>query len=154
MIHVSEFGPISAKSPQVAKVIKTGSFPSVPQSGKIWVESTPMGTSGEFFDLVKAGEQLQASGQRLTPLDFKLHFFGWFMDPDNRLPINLVFVPADMREYFAELRSKHGIKLGWLATSLVHENAGIPRSGRYQERASVDAGRVLLCQPRGCLFQD
>ena len=114
MLHVSEFGPISAKSPQIAKEIKNGSFPSVPQTGKIWVESTPMGTSGEFFDLVKAGEQLQASGQRLTPLDFKLHFFGWFMDPDNRLPINLVFVPTDMREYFAELAGKYGINLDGL----------------------------------------
>ncbi len=110
MLHVSEYGPISAKSPQVAKEIKNGSFPSVPQTGKIWVESTAMGTSGEFFDLVKAGEQLQASGQPLTRLDFKLHFFGWYMDPDNRLPINLVHVPADMKEYFSGLEAK-GIKL-------------------------------------------
>lgn len=110
MLHVSEFGPISAKSPQVAKEIKNGSFPSVPQTGKIWVESTAMGTSGEFFDLVKGGEQLQASGQALTRIDFRLHFFGWHMDPDNRLPINLVHVPADMREYFGVLERKHGIK--------------------------------------------
>jgi hypothetical protein len=110
LLHVSEFGPISAKSPQVAKEIKNGSFPSVPQTGKIWVESTAMGTSGEFFDLVKGGEQLQASGQRLTKLDFLLHFYGWHMDPDNRLPINLVHIPADQREYFQTLEQKHGIK--------------------------------------------
>lgn len=111
MLHVSEYGPISAKSPHVAKEIKTGSFPSVPQTGKIWVESTAMGTSGEFFDLVKAGEQLAATGQALTRLDFKLHFFGWHMDPDNRLPVNLVHIPADMREYFHELETVHGIKV-------------------------------------------
>ena len=69
-----------------------------------------MGTSGEFFDLVKAGEQLAASGQQLTPLDFKLHFFPWNLDPDNRLPINQVLIPADMREYFEMLRVKHGIE--------------------------------------------
>lgn len=110
MLHVSEYGPISAKSPQVAKEIRNGSFPSVPQTGKIWVESTAMGTSGEFFDLVKAGEQLQASGQELTRIDFKLHFYGWHMDPDNRLPINLVHIPADMREYFDTLEAKHGVR--------------------------------------------
>lgn len=110
MLHVSEYGPISAKSPQVAKEIKNGSFPSVPQTGKIWVESTAMGTSGEFFDLVKAGEQLAALRQPLTRLDFRLHFFGWHMDPDNRLPINLVHIPHDMREYFDELEHKHGVK--------------------------------------------
>jgi hypothetical protein len=31
------------------------------------------------------------------------------MNPANRLPINLVHIPADMREYFEELRVKHGI---------------------------------------------
>lgn len=111
LLHVSEYGPISAKSPDVAREIKNGSFPAVPKNGKIWVESTPMGTSGEFYDLVKAGEQLAASGQALTPLDFKLSFFGWFMDPDNRLPINQVLITLEMQEYFATLRSKHGIAL-------------------------------------------
>jgi hypothetical protein len=110
MLWVSEFGPISAKSPQVAKEIKTGSITSVPKNGKVWVESTPMGTSGEFFELVKGGEQLEASGQALTQLDFKLHFFGWHQKKENRLPINLVHIPADMREYFHMLEVKHGIK--------------------------------------------
>jgi hypothetical protein len=109
MLHISEYGPIAAKSPLIAKEIKTGTIESVPINGKIWVESTAKGTSGEFFDLVKAGEQLQATRQRLTQRDFRLHFYGWFMNPANRLPINLVFIPADMREYFEELRVKRGI---------------------------------------------
>lgn len=110
MLWISEFGPISAKNPQAAKEIKTGSITSVPKSGKVWVESTPMGTSGEFFDMVKAGERLEATGQQLTALDFKLHFFGWYKKKANRLPINLVHIPADMREYFEMLEQKHGIK--------------------------------------------
>jgi hypothetical protein len=109
MLHISEYGPISAKSPLIAKEIKTGTIESVPINGKIWVESTPKGTAGEFYDLVSAGEQLKASGQALTKRDFKLHFYGWHMNPANRLPINLVHIPADMREYFEELRGKYGI---------------------------------------------
>jgi hypothetical protein len=109
LLHISEYGPISAKSPLIAKEIKTGTIESVPINGKIWVESTAKGTSGEFFDLVKAGEQLQASRQRLTQRDFRLHFYSWNMNPANRLPINLVHIPSDMREYFEELREKHGI---------------------------------------------
>lgn len=108
-LWVSEYGIISAKSPETAKEIKIGSFKSVPKRGKIWVESTPMGTSGEFYDLVKAGEQLSASGQALTEYDFKLHFFGWHQKTANRLAINLVHIPHDMREYFEMLRVKHGI---------------------------------------------
>lgn len=109
MLWVSEYGIISAKTPDVAKEIKTGSFKSVPKSGKIWVESTPMGTSGEFYDLVKAGEQLAATGQQLTPYDWKLHFFGWYNKESNRLPINQVHITSELREYFEELRVKHGI---------------------------------------------
>lgn len=108
-LHVSEYGPISAKSPLVAKEIKTGTIESVPINGKIWVESTAKGTSGEFYDLVNAGQQLAATGQGLTQRDFKLHFYGWYMNPANRLPIHLVHIPADMREYFEELQKKHGI---------------------------------------------
>lgn len=108
-LWVSEFGVISAKNPDVAKEIKTGSFKSVPKRGKIWVESTPMGTSGEFYDLVKAGEQLAATGQALTEYDFRLHFYSWHQKESNRLAINLVHIPVEMREYFEELRVKHGI---------------------------------------------
>lgn len=108
-LHISEFGPISAKSPLIAKEIKTGTIESVPINGKIWVESTAKGTSGEFYDLVNAGQQLQASGQGLTKRDFKLHFYGWHMNPANKLPIHLVHIPSDMREYFEELRAKHGV---------------------------------------------
>ena len=110
MLHISEFGPISAKSPLVAKEIKNGSITSVPRNGKIWVESTPMGTAGEFFDMVKAGERIAATNQKLTQLDFKLHFFGWHMKQANRLPANSVLIPIDMQEYFAELQAKYGIR--------------------------------------------
>lgn len=110
-LHISEYGPISADNPNKAKEIKTGSITAVPKSGKIRVESTAKGTQGQFYDLVQAGQQLAALGQPLTPIDFKLHFFGWFMDPDNRLPINMVHITHELREYFEELRTKHGIKL-------------------------------------------
>lgn len=108
-LHVSEYGPISAKSPLIAKEIKTGTIESVPINGKIWVESTAKGTNGEFFDLVQAGEQLKATGQKLTQRDFRIHFFNWTMNPANRLPAHLVHIPSDMREYFEELRVKHGV---------------------------------------------
>jgi len=111
MLHVSEYGIIAADNPRKAKEIKTGSFVAVPKTGKVWAESTAKGTSGEFYDLVQAGQQLQATGQRLTQIDFKLHFFGWYLDPDNRLPVNLVNIPHDLREYFHELRVKHRIVL-------------------------------------------
>jgi len=114
MLHVSEYGIIAADSPRKAREIKNGAFVAVPQSGKIWVESTAKGTSGEFYDIVQGGRQLEALGQKLTRIDFKFHFFGWHVDPDNRLPVNLVNITHEMREYFHELRIKHGIVLDGL----------------------------------------
>jgi len=109
-LWISEYGPIAAKNPLMAKEIKTGSITSVPKTGKCWVESTAMGTSGEFFDMVKAAENTAATGRALTPLEFRLHFYGWHMKRSNRLAANSVTIPIDMREYFVMLRAKFGIE--------------------------------------------
>lgn len=140
LLWVSEFGYISAKNPEAAREIKTGSFKSVPRNGKIWVESTPMGTSGQFYDLVKAGEQLAATGQTLTNYDHKLFFFGWHRKASNRLDVNLVRIPHELREYFDTLRTKHGIVLdgqqeAWYAKQL--ETLG-PDDIRSEEPSTAD----------------
>jgi hypothetical protein len=50
-VHVSELAKLSVRSPIDAREIVTGTFPAVPQSGKIIVESTAEGELGEFSDL-------------------------------------------------------------------------------------------------------
>ena len=42
-LHVSEYGPVSAREPGKAREILTGSFPTVHEGGHIFVESTAMG---------------------------------------------------------------------------------------------------------------
>lgn len=121
MLHVSELGMISVERPRVAKEIKTGSIEAVPKTGWVGVESTAHGTSGEFYEMVEAGKAARASGRQLTALDFRLHFFGWWIKSEYRLPNNLVIIPAELREYFKELQVKHSIKLdadqmAWYAT--------------------------------------
>lgn len=110
LLHVSEIGRTAQMKPEVAKEIRVGSITAVPQSGKIWVESTGHGTSGEFFDMVKRAEKLKLAGSRLTPVDFKLHFYGWYLDPDNRVQASFVIVPDHLTVYFRELEEKHGIR--------------------------------------------
>jgi hypothetical protein len=78
-LHISEYGKIAADSPERAREIRTGAFNAVAKSGKIAVESTAHGTGGEFYDLVQRAEATQKTGLELTPLDFKLHFFAWWM---------------------------------------------------------------------------
>jgi hypothetical protein len=111
VLHVSEFGKISSDSPDKAKDIRTGAFNAVGKNGKIYVESTAHGVGGEFYDGVQRADALAKSGLEATSLDFKLHFFAWWMDPDYRIPNHLVLITAQMQEYFAELKAKYGIML-------------------------------------------
>lgn len=111
ILHISEFGKISVDAPDQAKEIKTGGIEAVPMGGKVFVESTAHGTSGEFYDMVKRARDIALEGRPLTNLDFKLHFFGWWRKKENRLPNNLVTVPIELKEYFQEQEAKYGIKL-------------------------------------------
>lgn len=111
ILHVSEYGKISAESPDTAKGIRTGAFNAVAKTGKIFVESTAHGVGGEFYDLVQRAGSAGRTGQDLTSIDFKLHFFAWWMDPEYRLPAHQVFITSDMRQYFEDLRAKYGIEL-------------------------------------------
>lgn len=115
ILHISEYGKISVNSPEVAKEIKTGALRAVHQNGWAVIESTAHGTAGEFHDMVARSQAKQKEGKELTPLDFRMHFYGWWMKPEYRVPNNLVTVSHELREYFAkvalELQGEYGIKL-------------------------------------------
>lgn len=114
-LHVSEYGKTSVDKPDTAREIKTGSFPAVHAGNYLAVESTAHGTSGEFYDLVQRAAAQQKEKQPLTALDFKLHFYGWWIKPEYRLPNHLVQVTDELQRYFAELAplllARHGVKL-------------------------------------------
>lgn len=123
VLHVSEYGKISTDNPKAANEIKTGAIQAIGMNGKIDVESTAHGVGGEFYDMVQRAEKRQKEDRQLTRLDFKLHFFGWHIDPEYRLQPNLVIVPKEVNEYFSELRGNHGLivdarQVAWYAKQL------------------------------------
>jgi len=109
LLHISEYGKISTDNPNAANEIKTGAIQSVGMNGKVFVESTAHGAGGEFYTMVQRAEAVQKSGQELTKLDFKLHFYGWHIDPSYRLQNNLVTITQEVTEYFRLLRANHGL---------------------------------------------
>lgn len=111
ILHVSEYGKISAHFPDKAREIKTGAFGTVHPGQIIVVESTAEGTSGDFCDEVRKAEAHEQQKLPLSPLHFKLHFFPWWMHPGYRIEPATVIISQEVEEYFAELRDKHGIKL-------------------------------------------
>jgi hypothetical protein len=108
-LHISEFGKTAAEKPDVAREIITGALNTLAAGCQVKVESTAHGTSGAFYDLVQRAEKLQKEGKQLTALDFKLHFFAWWMDPKYRLPAGTVTISQHLKEYFAELKAKFGV---------------------------------------------
>lgn len=111
ILHVSEYGKISATRPDKAKEIKTGGFGTIHVGQTIHVESTAEGLGGEFHDMVQRADALQKEQRPLSELDFKLHFFAWYQHAGYRLDPKTVRVPVELDEYFAELQAKHGIRL-------------------------------------------
>jgi hypothetical protein len=110
-LHISEFGKIATDKPDIAREIKTGALNTIAPGQKVKIESTAHGTQGQFYDLVQTAEATLKSGRTLSQLDFKLHFYAWWMDPKYTVQPNLAIVTSEMQDYFDNLRAKHGVIL-------------------------------------------
>lgn len=128
-LHVSEYGPVCAKQPAKAREIKTGSLPAVHAGGFCFVESTAMGNSGYFYDMVQAANVKRLTGRALSSQEFKLHFFPWHENPEYVADPDAVVIPSRLLGYFDELYNRHGISLteeqqAWyaIAESTLHED--------------------------------
>lgn len=115
MLHVSEMGKIAANFPHKATEIVTGSFEAVTlDTGIIFVESTAEGEQNEFHRITMQAKQLQDAGKSLTRLEFKLHFYAWFLKPLNVLTdqetADTILSQKD-HEYFEKVFKKTGAVL-------------------------------------------
>lgn len=99
-LHVSEFGKICAKFPDKAAEVVTGSIPAVPTNGILVIESTAEGREGEFAELVRRSEALDISKAKLTPKDYRFHFYAWWQEPKYRLDSSTVSITVKEHEYF------------------------------------------------------
>lgn len=118
-LHVSEYGKLCAKFPDRAEEVKTGAFNTVHVGQRITVESTAEGRAGEFKAMCDKAQKHEQEGRKLTPLDFKFHFSGWWSDQTCRLTDEdaaEVVITEDMVAYFAKIEAhpllaSQGIKL-------------------------------------------
>lgn len=104
MIHVSEYGKICAKDPELAKEIRTGTFNTVHEGGIIFVESTAEGQEGDFYEMCQRAENIKKQGTPLTEMDFKFHFYPWWDKPDYQINPKNVLITQPMRLYFNSLK--------------------------------------------------
>lgn len=114
---ISEYGKVSAATPEKAREIKTGALNAVGIGQQIFVESTAEGKMGEFYDLCKYAQNLKNSGKVLTQLEPKFHFFSWFDNPDytlNSEDAAGVVIPQETEEYLSRFNLTAGQK-AWYA---------------------------------------
>jgi len=110
-VHISEHGKICAQFPKKAEEIKTGALNTVKVGQYIFIESTAEGRSGDFYDYCQAAEKRLIAGTTPTMMQFHLHFFGWYLNPTNRMDPTGVVIPQETLDYFAEFEAAEGVTL-------------------------------------------
>lgn len=110
MLHISEFGYICKNDPQKAEEIVTGALNSIEKDQLVVIESTARGSDGYFYNYVMQAQKNQEEGRELTPLDMKLHFFPWWIEPRYKLEGD-VNISEEKENYFRILNDKYGIQL-------------------------------------------
>lgn len=107
---VSEFGKICAKYPDKAKEIVTGTFETVHPGSYLFVESTAEGREGYFYRYVREAQKRDELNKKPNKLQFKMHFFSWWQDPNNRIGTE-TSIMKEYEKYFDRLEREHGIVL-------------------------------------------
>jgi len=140
-VHVSEFGKICAKYPDKAKEVLTGTLPAVPEDGIVFIESTAEGQAGAFYEMSLEAKGAQDEERKLSPLEFKLHFAGWWDAVEYELDPTGVQVSPDDHKYFDEVEAQIGRKLGprkraWYVT-IRRQNFAGDKQMMFQEYPST-----------------
>lgn len=108
LVHISEFGKICAKYPHKAEEIVTGTLNAVHTGRIVFIESTAEGREGKYYEMVQEAMKLFISRTKLTSMDWKYFFFGWFDNPLNQLPLKEaknVPIPDRFKKYFAKVEA-------------------------------------------------
>lgn len=111
ILHISEFGKISARTPEKAREIRTGALNTIAPGCWVFNESTAEGREGEFYDDCQRARRIKDEGQQLTKLDSKFHFFAWWMGEENEIDPSGVPITKEFEEYFDKLEKLIGIEL-------------------------------------------
>jgi hypothetical protein len=104
-IHISELASVSRHDPIKAAEIVKGAFPAA-QEGRICIESTAEGETGEFYDIFWNA----FNSEKQTKEDFKAHFYNWQWDKEGIEGSTVI--PTDQMEepvYFTNYKKKFNL---------------------------------------------
>lgn len=108
-IHISEFAKICAKYANKAAEILSGTIPSLTPNGRLAIESTAEGETGDFHDMFWAAWERTTSNVKLSPKEYKAHFYNWQWEKGE---ISKITQPeAQMPKDFLDYQKKHNEKV-------------------------------------------
>ncbi len=109
-LHVSEFGKICAQFPEKAQEIVTGALNAVAPGQFVVIESTAEGQEGAFYNMTQQAIDLRNRNAHLTDMDYRFHFFPWYLDTQYQQNAGAVTITDEDRRYFDKLEAD-GIRL-------------------------------------------
>ncbi len=99
LVHISEFAKMCVLFPKRAEEVETGTFPTVPFDGFIFIESTAEGMAGRFYEIFN---ERWNSREKITPqlsqVQFLPHFYNWQYDDMEMKKIPAVIATKEMDE--------------------------------------------------------
>jgi hypothetical protein len=104
-LHVSEYAWLCVHAPKKAKEIKTGAMETIHKDGIIFVESTAEGNFGDFKDMCDVAEVKRQTGEALSAMDYRIHFFAWHQKTSNITDPAFVEIPKSQHTYFDKLEN-------------------------------------------------
>lgn len=105
-VHITELAEIAKKFPKKIPEIIEGTIPAVPSTGRVDIESTSQGASGEFYEMfISAYER----GEPTQNQEYKAHFYNWTWDDEEMAKIvnPIPFEQMDQGDKFREYAAKH-----------------------------------------------
>lgn len=102
-LHISEFWKICNKYPEKAREIVTGALNTLAPQSKSDIESTAEWNSWYFFDMTMKAIEFQEQWKELTDMDYKFHFYPWFLDDTYELE-KWDIIRQETIEYFNKLK--------------------------------------------------
>jgi len=135
-LHISEFAYVCKHFPEKAEEIVTGAINSVEAGNCVSIESTAAGREGYFYKFCMTAMQMKQEGKELTPLDFKIFFFPWHIEPHYTMDANFA-IPKEYADYFDSLQSKHHIILSDGQKRWYIKKAAVNREKMFSEYPST-----------------
>ena len=103
-LHISEYGKICNKYPEKAREIQTGALNTLAPDAECDIESTAEGNSWNFYEMSMKAMELDEMWKELTPMDYKFHFYSWWLDETYTLDSDDE-IREDTRVYFSKVKN-------------------------------------------------